>query len=428
MINIRQDVYSRLIYTLFFTLIISVFLTGYSLAVTRTVTNLNDDGNGSLRDIMGNVAQPGDDIVFDPSLAGETINLTTGVLPIIGFDLTITGPADNPITLDANMNDRIFEISGGANVVLSNLIIANGFISGGGIQQGGAILTDDDANLEVNDCTFINNSVEADCSGFCAATGGAISTDGRLTVRRSTFVGNSAHCSTNEEFCFSFGGAIDHEGDNDDLLVLENNTLCDNEVTCSGSGCFLIGGALSIEDPPGLLNNNTFSNNKTFCDSDNCLLEIGSSIGLQGNPFTATELLNNIIHNDPGVTVPNCGGPEEQIIDGGNNLQFPGTSCGATIPTADAMLGPLADNGGITQTKAITEESPAFNEGNNATCEATDQRGVPRPQALICDIGAYELIVPSEIPTLSEWGLIAMAGILGIVGFMVMRRRAVINS
>jgi IPTL-CTERM motif len=29
------------------------------------------------------------------------------------------------------------------------------------------------------------------------------------------------------------------------------------------------------------------------------------------------------------------------------------------------------------------------------------------------------------IPTLSEWGLIAMAGILGIVGFMVMRRRKV---
>jgi len=29
----------------------------------------------------------------------------------------------------------------------------------------------------------------------------------------------------------------------------------------------------------------------------------------------------------------------------------------------------------------------------------------------------------AQIPTLSEWGLIAMAGILGIVGFMVMRRR-----
>jgi len=31
--------------------------------------------------------------------------------------------------------------------------------------------------------------------------------------------------------------------------------------------------------------------------------------------------------------------------------------------------------------------------------------------------------LPRDIPTLSEWGLIAMAGILGIVGFMVMRRR-----
>jgi len=29
------------------------------------------------------------------------------------------------------------------------------------------------------------------------------------------------------------------------------------------------------------------------------------------------------------------------------------------------------------------------------------------------------------IPTLSEWGLIAMAGILGIVGFLVIRRRKV---
>ncbi|MCK5391270.1 MAG: IPTL-CTERM sorting domain-containing protein [Deltaproteobacteria bacterium] len=34
--------------------------------------------------------------------------------------------------------------------------------------------------------------------------------------------------------------------------------------------------------------------------------------------------------------------------------------------------------------------------------------------------------VVTEIPTLSEWGLIAMSGILGIVGFiMVIRRRKV---
>lgn len=30
-----------------------------------------------------------------------------------------------------------------------------------------------------------------------------------------------------------------------------------------------------------------------------------------------------------------------------------------------------------------------------------------------------------NVPTISEWGLIAMAAILGIVGFMVIRRRAI---
>ncbi|GJM14976.1 MAG: hypothetical protein DHS20C13_03030 [Thermodesulfobacteriota bacterium] len=47
------------------------------------------------------------------------------------------------------------------------------------------------------------------------------------------------------------------------------------------------------------------------------------------------------------------------------------------------------------------------------------------------DAMSYERIVymaeiaPTEVPTLSEWGLIAMAGVLGIVGFMVVRRRQV---
>ncbi|MEX0999590.1 MAG: IPTL-CTERM sorting domain-containing protein [Thermodesulfobacteriota bacterium] len=35
------------------------------------------------------------------------------------------------------------------------------------------------------------------------------------------------------------------------------------------------------------------------------------------------------------------------------------------------------------------------------------------------------VIPPSNVPTLSEWGLIVMAGILGLVGFMVIRRRKV---
>lgn len=37
----------------------------------------------------------------------------------------------------------------------------------------------------------------------------------------------------------------------------------------------------------------------------------------------------------------------------------------------------------------------------------------------------YEFSAPAQVPTLSEWGLISTAAILGIVGFMVMRRRKV---
>ena len=35
----------------------------------------------------------------------------------------------------------------------------------------------------------------------------------------------------------------------------------------------------------------------------------------------------------------------------------------------------------------------------------------------------FREVPPSNVPTLSEWGLIAMAGVLGIVGLIAIRRR-----
>ena len=40
--------------------------------------------------------------------------------------------------------------------------------------------------------------------------------------------------------------------------------------------------------------------------------------------------------------------------------------------------------------------------------------------------GHGSCISPADIPTLSEWGLIAMAGVLGIIGLLAIRRRKVI--
>jgi uncharacterized repeat protein (TIGR01451 family) len=46
---------------------------------------------------------------------------------------------------------------------------------------------------------------------------------------------------------------------------------------------------------------------------------------------------------------------------------------------------------------AITSASPAFNNGDAASCLTTDQRGVSRPQQGGCDIGAFEAFSPPAI-------------------------------
>jgi hypothetical protein len=69
------------------------------------------------------------------------------------------------------------------------------------------------------------------------------------------------------------------------------------------------------------------------------------------------------------------------------------------------MLGPLADNGGPTETHALLAGSPAIDAGLNAPCPGTDQRGVARPQDgdedgdAVCDSGAYELGGEEPTPT-----------------------------
>jgi IPTL-CTERM motif len=67
---------------------------------------------------------------------------------------------------------------------------------------------------------------------------------------------------------------------------------------------------------------------------------------------------------------------------------------------------------------ADTSEGPILcMEGNlqdNAVCDANTGR---------CRTELTPIDGVTPIPTLSEWGLIAMAGVLGIIGFMVIRRR-----
>ena len=86
------------------------------------------------------------------------------------------------------------------------------------------------------------------------------------------------------------------------------------------------------------------------------------------------------------------------ITDQGYNLSSD-SSCGLTgtgsVQNTNPKLGPLASNGGRTQTMALLKGSPAsdYIPLSSSLCPATDQRGHKRPdspQESACDIGAYE--------------------------------------
>jgi len=64
------------------------------------------------------------------------------------------------------------------------------------------------------------------------------------------------------------------------------------------------------------------------------------------------------------------------------------------------------NNGGTTPIKCISEDAIVF----DAFCNEATGR---------CELE------PRDVPTISEWGLIAMAGILGLIGLMVIRRKKV---
>jgi hypothetical protein len=76
---------------------------------------------------------------------------------------------------------------------------------------------------------------------------------------------------------------------------------------------------------------------------------------------------------------------------GERNMAFPATDqdrCGASAQHADPRLeAALADHGGFTQTLALTDDSPAIDQG--AQCPVVDQRDEPRDTKQ-CDLGAYE--------------------------------------
>ena len=268
---------------------------------------------------------------------------TGGDLDING-DLAITGVGARVTRIDGNSLDRVFDVRSGT-VAISNLEIRNGTVGG---NDGGGIrnLT----ALTLTDVSVSNNR---------AKNGGGIVNDGTITLTRVAVAGNAATSGT--------GGGFQSSGASP-RNYLTNVTISGNSATGDGGGA---------EFDHGDLVNVTIANNTS-----------PTSGGLNKRGSQSFTLKNTIIAGNTGST--QCAGSPSSLgynlsSDGSCSLAGPGD-----LPNTNPLLGPLADNGGPTQTHALLAGSPAIDKGTGTGAPATDQRGYPRPVGVAVDIGAYE--------------------------------------
>jgi hypothetical protein len=166
---------------------------------TLTVTSAADDGSAATLRAEIAAAVSGDTINFDPSLADQTITLTSGELAITK-SLDIEGPGADQLTVSGNHAGRVFDISGGLTVTIAGMTITDGLANGSSpvlAGTGGGILNF--GTLTLSSDVLSNNQAVGDPSTSPlgrpgTALGGGLANlgTGTLTISSSTFTSNQA--------------------------------------------------------------------------------------------------------------------------------------------------------------------------------------------------------------------------------------------
>ncbi len=441
-----------------------------TFVVDTLADNIDADGLISLREAItaANTDAPFGDapagslidlIYFDASIAGGTIVLQLGELPITDglflFGLTPES-ADAGITIDGNNASRIFNINDADDNTHQNVTITDLTLTRGAAPNNGGAITSRET-LSLFRCTFTNNAA--------VVSGGAVShLNSILTITDSVFANNTAG---NVDGNFR-GGAVQFSAAQG-TLTITNSVIRDNTafsgggihvashagVTITGSeisgNSANLAGGIGWFTPGGtnLLQNSTVSGNSSagfgsgiHFDGNNqdpstvtivnsTLTEnIADTNNDAGNPFSngAIWLSNNanlVLHST--IVAGNTRTPDDPIpsdlhaffggtidADGSTNnlIGDPDSAGGLTngvngnLVGVDPLLGPLSDHNGLTRTHALLSGSPAIDAGSNTNALTSDQRGSPFTRSFgdAPDIGAFErqalsLVVDSTADT-----------------------------
>ncbi|MGO8946727.1 MAG: TIR domain-containing protein [Ktedonobacterales bacterium] len=170
--------------------------TGALLSGTYTVTNLSDNGQGSLRQAI-TTAHTGSAIVFNKGLTG-TIVLNSPLT--ITKNLDIEGPGATAMTISGGGKNTVFDISDNVIVTISGLTVTDGDATSGDATSGGGIFVGDSGldTGSTNIASVVSLLKVTVTNSHADSYGGGIFDLGNLTLTDCMITGNSA----------GFGGGI----------------------------------------------------------------------------------------------------------------------------------------------------------------------------------------------------------------------------
>jgi hypothetical protein len=403
-------------------------LAASALAATYTVgTTADTEGNCenpeteacSLRQLINHEnllpsTNPPDTIV----IPANTYSLTNGALTI-QRSVSIVGAGAREVSIfqQTQVASRVFVVQPNPRtprviptVTISGVSMVFGRANANNGSFGGDVLNK--ATLTLSEDEITHGTAES-------GSGGGISNDGgTLTLTHSLVTTNE---STNPNGAGGDSGAIQNFGPHEitgtaGKLVIEDSTIANNTAAlgggifswCNEGGC--------STDGTNTSNTTTIVNSTIVNNNGGTRSNVGGGLLASQGTITVENSIvaDNTVNNPAAGTPSDCGG--SGISSLGYNLES-GTDCGfkatGDLQNTDPlfMSGFQQDYGGNTDTLALQATSPAIDAipANAAGCNATDQRGIARPQGTGCDIGAYELFQPIEGKQFSE--VVGAAGI-----------------
>jgi predicted outer membrane repeat protein len=377
--------------------------------MTATTLSLNTASEGGgLYNWQGSVTMTGGMLTGNVTTGPPSLNGNGAGIQVESGGLTMTG-------VQASLNvasSRGGAVYGGSGLIVDCLFSGNRSTTGGGAiylsgdnttfrnctfsanqttdGSGGALAIIDPGyapvDVELHHCTFQANSAG---SGEGFGEGGAIGCRGLRAVLKAmncTLSGNTA----------AEGGGVSGSGN----VELRNCTITGNDAERSGGGILASGiGTFAIGNC--LVAGNTAGDRGP---------DYATSPGFASDGSEVRGSFTTLGHNLVGIRTAAL----SDLLDG-----VSGDRLGTAAAPLDPRLGPLASNGGTTQTHALLAGSPAVDAGDSALITDppftgpafTDQQGRPRVEGSAVDIGAVEQAV-LEVGTLADSGVGSLRDII----------------